>query len=390
MKILLLKPQDICYGLIDKFVQNFGVSLSKYSIEIVYYDFKIQPVDDLLNVLKDNYSAIVDFYSGLLHLKTGNGDYFWNYIDTPIFQICLDFPLYILDKMNPSLQNYYMLCLDQNYCSIVHDCMPNILKAYFFPMAGLEGPYKIPWNERTHEIIFIGTYSDYRPWLSALNQSDKNMHIIGYTFFCNMRDHVDLNQKQAFELTLSQLNLHLSTVEFYKTLEILSGIGMCATSFYRELVIKTLLEDGLKIEVFGNSWKNSPLAKYPNLIILEQLNESEYISVMQNAKISLNLSYCNHNSLSERYSYTMLNGAVCVSDITTYLSMEFSDGHDIIFYQLDQLNNLPKKIRFLLNNPKTCQKIASSAYKKAIQKHTWDERAKRFLEILDELQKQSS
>lgn len=382
MKILILKPQNICFGIVEAFSDNFGNALSKSGVEVIYYDLKKEPIDHLVLYLKEQYMAVIDFYSGLLKIRMGDGEqYLWNCVDVPVFQICLDFPVYIKDKIDAVIRKHYALCLDRHYCSVIKECMPHFTDAYFFPMAGREGNRKLSWDERSQDIVFVGSYSNYRDWLAELDQCDAGIKNIGYAFFLIMRDNIQLDQKQAFELALEQLNIKLNKEEFYQWFQMIGGIAMSAAAYQREELIKALLEAGLKIEVYGNSWKSSPFVQDPNLMIHEQVNESEYISVLEKTKLSLNIMYCNKAAYTERYSYSMLNGAVCISDESEYLCEEFKDGENIVFYRLDELDKLPEKIKWLLNHPAEAQKIADAAYKKAKKEHTWEERAERFLKL---------
>ena len=384
MKILILKPQNICFGIVDAFANNFGNALTKSGIEVVYYDLKTEPIEHLASHLNEKYSAVIDIYSGLLKVTMGDeNQYLWNYMDVPVYQICLDFPVYIMDKMDAVIHKHYALCLDRHYCRVIKECMPHITDSYFFPMAGMEGSQRLPWEERSHDIVFLGSYSNYREWLTQLDQCEEGIKNIGYTFFVTMRDNIQLDQKQAFEKTIKQLNIQLSNAEFYQWLKMIGGIAMSAAAYQREQLIRVLLNAGLKIEVYGDSWKHSPFSQYPGLMIHEQVNESGYISVLEKTKLSLNIMYCNKSGYTERYAYSMLNGAVCISDESEYLCEEFKDGENIAFYKLDELDKLPEKIRWLLDHPVEAQKIADAAYSKAKKEHTWEERAERFLGLMD-------
>lgn len=385
MKVLILKPQDICYGIVNTFADHFGNALEMNGIEVVYFDLKRQPLEQLLLYMEEIYAAVIDIYSGLLTIRAVEGnEYFWNCYDIPIYQICLDFPVYIINKLDAEIHRHYALCMDRHYCKVLKECVPHITDSYFFPMAGKEGTRKLRLEERIYDIVFIGSYSNYREWLAELDKCEDGIKKIGYVYFCMMRDHVQLDQKQAFELTLEQLDIHLDKKEFYQWMQMIGGIAISAAAYQRERVLDEILQAGLKVEVYGDSWKSSPLIKYSNLNVHEQVDEAGYISVLEKAKISLNFMYSNKAGYTERYAYSMLNGAVCVSDDSEYLCEEFTDGENIVFYQLDQLGKLPEKIKWLLDHQEKSQKIADAAYQKARKEHTWEERAERFLKILEQ------
>lgn len=387
MKILILKPQKMCYDVIEAFADNFGRAFIALGVEIVYFDLKKESLERLADVVKERFEAVLEFYSGLLSVKDAGGQYIWNRIHAPVFQICVDFPVYISDIMRAGLYRYYALCSDRNYCKVVKDYMPNILDAFFFPMTGRESMAKIPWNERKHDLVFIGSYEDYRDCLLELNQCDQYIRDIGYTFFVTMRSHVELNQKQALESAFDYLKIQVSKDKIYSYLKMIGGIARAAVFYHREQMIQSILDAGYSIEVYGASWTASPFAKHSNLIIHDQLNENEYISVLADTKVSLNISYCSKEGYSERYMYSMLNGAVCVSDESEFLCSEFSDKKNIVFYQLNCISELPKKIAWVFDHPYEAQKIADQAYEKAKAGHTWQKRAEEFLRILNNIKK---
>ncbi len=384
MEILILRPQDISYGIMDAYAENFGKYLVDAGIEVKYFDIKKEHPKQLAQYLQKSYMAVIDVYSGLLSVKIGDeGEYFWNYVNAPIYQVCVDFPIYIMDKMEAKLHNYYALCLDRYYCDVIKDYMSNIKDAYFFPPVGIEGNRKISWEERKREVVFIGTYSNYREWLLELEQQEAGIKKIGYLYFKTMCEHTELNQLQAFEMTLNKMDIQLEKEEFYQWFRMIDGIALAAVAFQRERLIEVLLQGGITVEVFGDSWKHSPFVDNRNLIIHEQIREQDYVSILEDTKISLNIMYCNKAGYSERYSYSMLNGAICLSDTAEYLEEEFKDGTEIVFYKLGELEKLPQIVRGILDNPQKACAISAAAYEKAQKRHCWKARVKQFLEILN-------
>ena len=86
----------------------------------------------------------------------------------------------------------------------------------------------------------------------------------------------------------------------------------------------------------------------------------------------------------DRIYNAMLAKGLCITDKSKYLCEEFSDGNDIVFYDLNDMDKLPDIIRYYDNNPEEAQKIIDTAYDKAVLKHSWVNRA---IDILSHYEK---
>lgn len=70
--------------------------------------------------------------------------------------------------------------------------------------------------------------------------------------------------------------------------------------YYREKVVEILLKSGLKLHVYGDSWKNSPFYAHSGLCIHPEVNAEQGIEVLQNSKISLNVMAWHKDGFTER------------------------------------------------------------------------------------------
>lgn len=79
----------------------------------------------------------------------------------------------------------------------------------------------------------------------------------------------------------------------------------------------------------------------------------------------------------------MLSGAVAVTDSSSYIEQHFTDGRELVLYDLQNIKALPDKINWLLNNEDAALKIAEIGQKSAQAKLTWQHRAE---EIMRDIQ----
>ena len=82
---------------------------------------------------------------------------------------------------------------------------------------------------------------------------------------------------------------------------------------------------------------------------------------------------------------TLLNGTVCVSDRSEYLDINYHDGENIVYFDLNNPEQLAEDISWLLAHPKEASKIARKGYETALKYDTWDERFDIVLDMIGNL-----
>ena len=82
----------------------------------------------------------------------------------------------------------------------------------------------------------------------------------------------------------------------------------------------------------------------------------------------------------------MLNGAVVVSEYSTYLAEEFTVGQDLYLFDWQHIKAQLEVCQRLLKDDCLREKIAVNAYRKASKSHTWEQRAQRLLEVAEMLE----
>lgn len=151
---------------------------------------------------------------------------------------------------------------------------------------------------------------------------------------------------------------------------------------YRHRVIDAILNAGIPLHVFGDSWRDYRGNGLKNLMIHPKLMVKESLEVWSKAKIGLNIMNGHKAGMTERIANIMLCGACCLSDETSYLKEYFTDGEDIVLFRADQPEELVEKIQYLLNHDEKREQIAKSGRNKAMQEHIWRKRAEQLLELM--------
>jgi spore maturation protein CgeB len=273
----------------------------------------------------------------------------------------------------------YILTHDRNYAEFVRKFYPNIKGCYILPPAG-EKCNPVNDTQKIYDLSFIGSYHDPQILLAKVKQLDEKYDGKASVLAQSMIDNPD----ETYEAQASRVMGRLSADEHYE----LSATYFCAMTYYREKIIRTILDAGLTLHVFGDSWKEPAFSGYPNLIIHPLADAEDSLKLYAQSKVSLNIMSWHKDGMTERIANSMLNRAVVLSDPSTYLTEHYTDDREIVYYHLTRLDELPGKIRKLLADDDYRETIAENACKYAAVHDTWDNRAEEFLKIIDEINPQ--
>jgi spore maturation protein CgeB len=110
----------------------------------------------------------------------------------------------------------------------------------------------------------------------------------------------------------------------------------------------------------------------------------EMYKILAQSRITLN----RHVDIAENYANNMRlfeatgMGACLVTDWKENLHTLFEPEKEVVTYRC--ADELVEKVTYLLENDKECQKIARAGQKRTLKEHTYQNRMKELLEILDE------
>ena len=139
--------------------------------------------------------------------------------------------------------------------------------------------------------------------------------------------------------------------------------------------MQTLVDAGVSVHCFGAGWEFLPCEHPENLIKEGGVDSLACLQALSKAKVSLNVMPWFKDGAHDRVFNSMLNGAVCFTDWSRYLTENLRDGEDIFFYELDALECLPDMVQGILENRKKWEHMQKAAYETAEKSHTWEHRA---------------
>lgn len=289
------------------------------------------------------------------------------------------------DKLVQADDRTIVFCCDRNFCDYTDRYFPMVKHTAFVPLSGSVYPDCVPYEERTIDVLFTGTYTNPEEYKTqAFSRFEKGS--VMARFVEDMLEDIIVNSQltlpECLARTLDKYNQQVSDRDFHELATEFLCVDFYARFYYRDKVIRTLLAAGLRIDVFGNGWEDFQSENKGNLII-HKGGSYAASKALANAKISLNIMPWFKDGFQERIAAAMLSHTVSLTDESKYILENFEDGKDLLVFSLKEIDSLPQRIKNLLDNPAGAAGIAENGFQK-VQNHTWAARVVDMVQKIEE------
>lgn len=394
---LIYLGSDICYHVLDEFALQLGKALEERGEPVEYYNVSEQGEAGLAAYVGRRFRAIIGFQSYLFDIFLPKaGVYLHDLMEGPKLNFQFDHPIWMDRHYRNLPKDCYILTHDRDYASFIRRYYPKAAGVHILPPAGSEVPavgqdrkngIAAPGGsaeDRTIDVAFIGTYTDYRQYLLPVCQSEPFVRHLAAGFLRRMRMCPNETAEASLREVLKQKGIVCGDGEYLGVMDGLKSMIYCIMSYYREKVVRILLESGIVLDVYGDSWQKSPFAEHRGLRIHPALQPEEVPGELCRAKISLNVMAWHKDGFTERIAGSMLCGSVVCTDRSRYLLEHFRDDEELLVFDLEQLYLLPERIRDMLSDEERRRRMAGLAYARAKAEHTWKQRAAELTEWLED------
>lgn len=365
---VILRGDETCGGVMQKFADDLYDGLVDCGQAVIMLNEQFKDHDKLQNMVC---KGIVGFQTPALEID------FFRKINGPKFQFWFDYPLHFKNILRDLPEEYYILCQDSGYATLIRKYY-NTENAIQFPPGGIRR--ELRHTERPYDIVFVGGY--FEDETDSLEGDARD-------FYNYMLRHPEITFEQGIGELFFDGQQEIDKESFVEKAISMKKACRMVIGHFRNAVITTILEAGFTLHVYGDEWKNYKAKDKYNLIIHPQVTVDESLKELSKAKIGLNVMSWHKAGMTERVANIMLSGAVCLSEKTSYIGENMIDGEDIQCFNLTRLDQLPIIITQLLSDDEAREKIASNAYRKAMSDYTWNIRAKQLIELAENADKAS-
>ncbi len=308
-------------------------------------------------------------------LVNSDGKNFWKVKNIPVFDYIVDHPRNFDDLMYDSKCDLYVFALDKDHVDFINKYYHGVKECFFSPNGGTEFSSGIPYKERTIDVIYMGNCQRKLNDIIVLPEfEDGGMQLYSITVQ-RMINNPILSTEEAIKIALEELKVDLDREAFY-------NVYMKCSGYIEEIVrrmtklsgMKALSDAGVHVDIYGDNWIDDEYPYGENIIIHERIGREDLMNILGNAKISLCFMPWFKKGCSEKNIDSMLNGALCVSDSSEYLKKHYTDGENIVYFDLNNPGQMAADIVWLINNPDAAEKIAKRGQETARKYDTWNNR----------------
>jgi len=389
MKIGVIYGGEFCQGGLGYMSEELVEALTRWGHDAIIVRFSAP--DDVIQFFSDDsYDAIVGFQCTYF-TKLYHDRFLSELSDIPKINVLFDSPSVMNFLFKSEAQNISYLYHDEKYVSFVRQYYPQI-SVFHIPLCGSCGEImtSVAKNgnlldgfkliKKEYDLTFFGTYVDYRKILDE--NADKPYRMLISRYFEKLISAPEFDARDCYFDMLRELNLEILNDKSLEVLSLVYPAEKAAFSYYREKTINTMLEGGIKIDVYSESWWDAPFSNNANLTIHPEVTYRDTFDIMAISKLSLNLFSWHKGGMTERISNILLNGTVCVTDTSSYLQDHFRNNKEMVIFELDNVEDVVNRINELLSNEEKRLNIAVEGYKVASKYYQWSSYAERLIEVL--------
>ena len=389
MKKIIILFKGI-YDTLDLFSDKLGEAFVEWGYEIFTYDAGVQEKSKqaLLSMLAEQSgNATVVTFNNMGYNLEQDGVNVWEHFDVPYINILMDHPFHFERPLKDAPATSIVLCTDRNHVKYVRRYHKNIRRTDFLPHAGVElGRKHKPLSERKIDVLYAGAL----PIFTVAKMIPNLDEMYGFDLRNMMQEvlrelvmHPDKTTEQAIEEYVQanvKAGCELSDEELRSLIIHMRFIDSYATSFYREQTVRSLVESGIEVTAYGVGWDQCEWSDNPHLKYGGKVLAPDILPLMNDSKIVLNTMTWFKAGAHDRIFNGMLAGAAVVTDDSTYLRHECTDGKELVMFRRNEIVTLPERVCDLFGHMEQTQEMAERGLAFARANHMWKNRAEYIIE----------
>lgn len=398
-RMLIVSLSKVCYASVSYFCEKICRNVQK---EGWHADLAVLEKETDANryyfenavISEQPYDVILEINTASHWMKDSGISY--EALGKEVWHILLDHPMYHHEAFAVMDKHFHIVCIDRKHASYVRKYYPAIGSVHFLPLAADAAKEWIPYDERKYPVLFTGSYMNAAQFLYNAKQCDGFDQPFFDQMVQKLLDRPMLTQSEAVWECIRSKKADVSDKEQKEIFRNLPDMlhtqyffDMYIRCILREEMLIQLLKNGIDVDIYGHNWEL--FIEYAKLVVPDggkihfhgDVLYDQLPEIYADSRIVLNVLPWFKDGMHDRIPLGMNNGCVTVSDSCDYLEETLQDGENILFYSIEQLEELPELIKEIQRNPKEAAKIAAKAYAYGNAHFTWKRYTQTLLHMME-------
>lgn len=314
----------------------------------------------------------------------------WEKMGIRCLNILADHPLYYSKALRHPVSDMQIFCIDRDHAAYIKRFYPDIM-CEFLPSAGnrlLGSAHEHTesleqWLHRPYPLVFTANYVPLDNIKKQLDHLEPEYRDFYYEI---IEAFIQQPQKDLLSLIEAYMRREIPDIsdrDLRTAMGTMPAVDLWIRTYFREKTVRVLAEGGIPVHVFGKDWEQMACREPKNLVLNGRMvNSADCVQAMAQAKIALNTMPWFKDGAHDRIFTAMLQGAAALTDDSLYLREQFADNDTLLYYDLRSLEELPQKVRKLLQEPERLYAVSCRGKAAAEKFHTWERRAEVLREYL--------
>lgn len=373
------------YATLDLFTEEIIKELMKRDWEVLEFDVNTyqQSLMRLAQFVQKPVELAMAYNNLGFNMELVPGQNIWDQLQIPFVNILVDHPFHYKNALDNAPENSIVLCIDRKHVDYIKRFWPG-LKVYFMPHGSSYIDSGKPWKERNIEVLYAGGLSadlveGLKPDRTRYDDfdADKLVEYAANQLVSNHR----LTTEEVIEDFLIREKVSYDEARLSQIITDFRIVDSYAVSYFREKVIKTLVEHGIRVTVYGRGWDKRECVSDPNFVFGGYVRPDEILELMKDSKVVLNTMTWFKAGSHVRIFNGMMAGAVCITDFSEYVDEIITNGENGFIFELDDPDKLVSDIRTILDNEADSEQIALMGRNTAVKGHLFTNRVDYILEL---------
>lgn len=349
-------------------LDQFASELSKGFDECIKVDYK--NCDKELEIIRNCTEEINVFTFN----NVGTDKPIWKEKNARLFNILVDHPChYVHCIVRDFYENYYVVCVDIGHVDFLDDILPQCKGHFIFVP---HGGAKAKAVDKDIDVLYVGSF----PNIDEISFIDVEVENVDsedfYQYLIEFYDSGnELEPHEIVKLYTNLRDIKINANEYWRlTGRVCHTIDAYHKTMRRKKLVESIINSGQTVHLCGGSWEYLNELGLDNVVYHGHCTPEECVEYIVRAKIVLNdlpsFRYGSH----ERIFNGMLNGAVVVTNESSYLRSRFVENEDILYWDGWEPENVINNINILLEDEELRKSIADNAYEKVKDSDVWSNR----------------